>query len=522
VNDKHEKSAFPRPGLDKLRGLKHALTDEARADILNARGREGHWSARRAVTALSDPGTFVELGALVASPYQDMAAPADGLIVGTARQDGAPVALFAYDYSVYAGSQSAMNHRKLARVVAHAARHRMPVVGWLEGAGARPHDMLVYARGSSTSLAQFARLSGWVPTVGIVPGHAFAGHANLAGMCDVLIAVRGAAMGLAGPPLVEAALGARLTPEEIGGLDIHIKAGVIDLVADDAPHAVELARSYLSYFREPAGLGGGPRSGPGAARPSFRPPPAEALSDIVPDNPRQAYDVRRVIEGLCDLDSVLELKQNWGRSIVTAFGRLEGRAVGIVANQPMVMAGAINADSAAKAVRFVQTCDAYDIPILMLCDTPGLLAGPGAEATGLARHSARLLVALANATTPIATLVLRKGYGLGHYIMGSQALDPVLLVAWPTAEFGGMGFEGAVSIIHRRRLAAVEDPAERQALHARLAAELREANTAFDAAKRFLIDDVIDPADTRGLLAGTLSAWQPPARAARKRIIDSF
>jgi len=522
VSDRETQPGPLRPGLERLRELKHALTDEARGEALSARGREGRWSARRAVAALSDAGSFIEFGALVASPDQDMAAPADGLIVGAARQDGAPVALFAYDYSVYAGSQSAMNHRKLARVVAHAARHRMPLVGWLEGAGARPHDMLVYARGSSTSLAQFARLSGWVPTVGIVPGHAFAGHANLAGMCDVLIAVRGAAMGLAGPPLVEAALGSRLTPEQIGALDIHVEAGAVDLVADDETHAVELARRYLSYFREAGASYGESGRVPGDAGPAFRAPPAEALRDLVPDNPRKAYDVRRVIQGLCDLDSALELKAGYGGSMVTALGRIGGRPVGIVANQPMVMAGAINAASAAKAVRFVQTCDAYDIPLLMLCDTPGLLAGPKAEASGLARHSARLLVALANATTPIMTVVLRKGYGLGHYIMGSQALEPMLLVAWPTAEFGGMGFEGAVSIIHKRRLAAVDDPDERAALHARLVAELREANTAFDAAKRFLIDDVIDPADTRALLAETLAAWRPPARTARKRVIDSF
>jgi len=496
------------PPLDTLRSLKAGLGDDAREPALRARRSQGRLSAREALAALSDPGSFVEIGGLVASPDPDMAAPADGLVVGTARQDGQALALFAYDYTVYAGSQSAMNHRKLARIVAHAARWRVPIVGWLEGAGARPHDMLVYTRGPSTSLAQFARLSGLVPTVGIVSGRAFAGQANLAGMCDVVIAVRGAAIGLAGPPLISAAMSAKLSPEEVGALEIHEQAGVVDLVADDDAHAVALARRYLGFFR-----------GDAAAGPA---PPQDALRDVVPANPRQAYDVRKVIRGLCDVDTVLELKSGWGGSIVTALGRIDGRAVGVVANQPMKLAGAIDTPAASKATRFVQLCDAFDLPLVMLCDTPGVHVGPGAEASGLMRHSGRLMVALANATIPILTVVLRKGYGLGQYIMGSLALDPMLLVAWPGAEFGGMGLEGAVNIIHRKRLNAIDDPAQRADLHARLTGELREANTAFNFARRFLVDDVVDPADTRALLSSALATWRAPPRDARKRVIDAY
>jgi len=507
-SDAQDKGSAPQASLAQLRARRHALSDEARSEAVRRTHAQGRWTAREAIAALCDAGSFIEFGGFVASPDAQMQAPADGLITGSARQGGHPLAVFAYDYSVHAGSQSAMNHRKLARVIAQAAKQRIPLVGWLEGAGARPHDMLVYARGPSTSLAAFARLSGWVPTVGIVPALAFAGHANLAGMCDLLIAVRGAAMGLAGPPLVETAIGEKLTPQQIGALAIHVAAGVVDLVADDPAQAVQLAHQYLSYFRGTQAAGDAP--------------PAEALRDAVPENPRQAYDVREVARGLCDIGSTLELKADWGGSVVTMLGRIEGCPIGIVANQPMTLAGAIDADSAAKSVRFVQTCDAYDIPLLMLCDTPGLHVGPAAEATGLVRHSARLLVALANATTPVMTVVLRKGYGLGHYIMGSQALEPMVLVAWPTAEFGGMGLEGAVSIIHRRRLDAIADAQERAALHAQLTSELREANTAYDMARRFLIDDVIDPADTRMLLAQALATWKPPVRATRKRVIDSF
>jgi len=494
-------------GLKRLQELRDAASRSAPSTARASRDQD-RWTAREAIAALSDIGTFIEYGGLVRPVNKQMEGPADGLITGVARLDGKPLVLAAYDYNVYGGSQSAMNHRKLARIVAHAAKHRLPLVGWLEGAGARPHDMVVDARGPTSSLVEFARLSGWVPTIGIVPGRAFAGHANLAGMCDVLIVTRDATMGLAGPPLVEAALGVKLTPEEIGPAKLHVDAGVVDFAVADAAEAVATARKYLSYFSE--------RHVPGEA------PDPESLRDIVPNNPRHSYDVRKVIDGIADVGSVLELKAEWGRSLVTSLTRIGGFTVGVVANQPLVMAGAIDAAAAAKAVRFVQLCDAFDIPLLMLCDTPGLHVGPDVEKTGLVRQSARWLIALANSTTMIMTVVLRKGYGLGHYIMGSMPFTPSLLVAWPNAEFGGMGLEGAVNIIHRRRLEAIEDAGERASAHAQLTAELREANTAFAVAERFLVDDVIDPADTRIVLTETLASWKPHPSTKRKRIIDSF
>ena len=297
--------------------------------------------------------------------------------------------------------------------------------------------------------------------------------------------------------------------EEIGPAAVHVASGVIDILVDNEAEAVAKARQYLGYF--------GPPAAPGPA------PDARALRDVVPENARRAYDVRKVINLLADVGSVLELKPSYGRAVVTSLIRLGGRAVGVVANQPMVLAGAIDGPASDKSAHFIQICDAFDIPVLILCDTPGLMVGPEVEKTGLVRRSARILTALANATVPLMTVVLRKAYGLGYYVMGSRPLDPALLVAWPTAEFGGMGLEGAVNIIYRRELDDAPDPETRAELHRTLTAGLRRSNTALEVAARFGYDDVIDPADTRDILLRTLATLPvPPPRTARKRIIEPF
>jgi acetyl-CoA carboxylase carboxyltransferase component len=325
----------------------------------------------------------------------------------------------------------------------------------------------------------------------------------------VLIATPDAVLGMAGPPLVEAALGVKLTPEQIGPVDVHLRTGVVDLLAPDEPAANRLARQYLGYFR--------------AGHERWVAPDVTRLRELVPENPRRAYDVRRVIEHVADAETVLELKPRYGRAMVTALARIEGMPVGVIADQPMVLGGAIDAPAAEKAARFIDLCDAYDVPMIFLCDTPGLMVGPETEATGLVRRSARLLTKLTHATTPFMTVVLRKAYGLGYYVMGSRPLEPALLLAWPTAEFGGMGLEGAVSIIHRRELEAIEDPEARAAFHRERTEALRAANTALSAAGRFDVDAVIDPADTRRLLAQTLGRLAlPPARTARKHPVDPF
>jgi acetyl-CoA carboxylase carboxyltransferase component len=501
--------ADANPLLDAVLQARAATLDAARTDAVARQHDRGRWTVREACTALLDDASFVEYGGLARPAVPGMAGAADGVVMGTGRVDGRSVDFVGYDYMVYAGTQSAVNHAKTGRMFRHAETHRLPVICWLDGGGARPHDMRVDGRATSDTFVVFARLSGLVPTIGILPGRAFAGQANLAGMCDVLFALKSSSMGMAGPPLVEAALGMKLTPEEIGPASVHFASGVIDVLVDNCAQAVAMAKKYLGYF--------GPPAPPGDAADQ------RALRDVVPANPRRAYDVRKVIGLLADRDSVMELKAGYGRSMVTALIRIGGRAVGVIANQPMHLAGAIDGPASDKAAHFIQVCDAFDVPLLVLCDTPGLMVGPEVEKTGLVRRSARILAALANADIPVMTVVLRKAYGLGYYVMGSRPLHPSILLAWPTAEFGGMGLEGAVNIIYRKELEAETDAGTRATLHAGLTADLRRANTALEVAARFQYDDVIDPADTRSVLLNTLATVPPPPpRTTRKRLIEPF
>ncbi len=491
-----------REDLKRVLEARAARLDDARPQAVAQQRKRGRLTAREAIAKLADDGTFVEFGGLARPAVAGMTGAADGIVMGTAKIDGLPVDLVMYDYTVYAGTQSAINHAKITRMFEHAEKHRMPVVCWLDGGGARPHDMRVEARPSTPTFVVFARLSGVAPTVGVAPGRDFAGHANLAGLCDVLIATEDSAMGMAGPPLVEAALGRKYTPEEIGPASVHAASGVIDILVKTDDEAIVMAKRYLSYFR--------------GRQPSSGAHDQEPLRHLVPESPRRAYNVRKAIEILADRDSVLELKSAYGKAAVTALARLDGRPVGIIANQPMYLAGAMDTPACLKMARFIQICDAFDLPIVVLCDTPGLMVGPEVEKTGLMRHSARVLSALANATVPMLTVVLRKAYGLGYYIMGSRPLDPAILLAWPTAEYGGMGLEGAVNIIYKKELDATATPEERAALHADLTAELKRSNTAVESAAKFQYDDVIDPAETRDLQIKTLDIL-PPAAARTTR-----
>lgn len=479
--------------LGTVLAARAALTDAARPEAVARQQARGHLTARAALAALVDPDSFVEYGGLVRPAIEGMEAAADGLVMGTAQIGGRPVAVVFYDYTVHGGSQSYMNHHKISRMFAHAARLKLPVVSWLDGGGARPQDGAPGRRLAPETFVLFAQLSGLVPTVSVVPQRAFAGHANLAGMSDCLIAVQGSAIGIGGPPLVAAATGTRLTPEEIGPLDVHAATGVVDITVEDDHAAIDAVKTYLGFFA--------PSDAPVTA------PDAARLSRLVPENPRRAYDVRKVIDGIVDVGTVQELRRGFGRAVVTALARLGGRTVGVVANQPMFMAGAIDSEAGAKAARFTQLCDAYDIPVLLLCDTPGLMVGPEAERTGIVRHGSRLLMALANARVPIMSVVLRKAFGLGFYIMGSQAMRPAVLLAWPGAQYGGMGLEGAVEIAYGRELDAIADEAERAARRAEYLEDLRHAGSAVETAARFLYDDVIDPADTRAILLLTMQSF---------------
>lgn len=499
------------PLLAKAMAAKEATLDESRPDAVARQHARGRWTARERITALFDPGTFVEYGQLAQPQRRSLGnAPADGLVMGVGQVDGVAVCAFSYDYTVMGGSQSPRNHRKMDRMMEVAERNRWPVIFWSEGGGARATE-LHYDGGTVTTFVQLARLSGLVPIVTILSGPGFAGQANIAGTSDVVIATKDSTLGLSGPPLVMSATGELLTPEELGPMSMHERIGTVELVVDDEAEALTAARQYLSYFT-------------GVAAPASPAAPDQTpLRTMVPENPRRAYDVRKIVATLADEGSVMELRPLFGRCLSTSLCRIDGHRVGVIANNPMFGAGAIDAEGSAKFSRHVELCNAYDIPLLFLCDTPGFMIGTAAEATALVRHSARTLMALCAADVPILTVILRKAYGLGYYAMGSDALAPDVIVGWPTAEFGGMGLEGAVNIVYRDELEAAPDDAARRQMREQRVAEWKERNTGLEFARSFLLDDIIDPAETRDLVARLLAAVPPPqSRSARKHPIDPW
>jgi acetyl-CoA carboxylase carboxyltransferase component len=439
-------------------------------------------AARRRIDALLDPGSFAEYGRLAQPVTPGLRGPADGLVCGTGTVDGRAIVVLAYDYSVAGGTQGRISHHKLDRVLRLAGEHGWPVVMLLEGGGARAQE-LDLSSAYAPSFMTLARLSGRVPIVSVVLGPAFAGHATLAGLSDVVVAVRGASMGMAGPPLVAASTGRQVTAQEIGAIEFHESAGSVDVVVDDEPEALSAVRRYLT-FTEP----GIAPAGPAADQ--------LALRSIVPESPRRAYDIRKVIAVLADPGSVFELRPRFARSAVTALARLHGHRIGFAANQPMVLGGAIDSSASDKLARFIALCDTLAIPLVFLVDTPGFMVGEAVERTALVRHSSRIAFALAAARVPILTVVLRKAYGLAYYLLGSPATDPALLVEWPLAEYGGMGLEGAGRILGQDDVDG-----------------LRKRHGADAAAAKFVVDDLIEPEETRDTLARTLSHLdQPPPR----------
>lgn len=499
----------PRPDLQAVLDARAATLDAARPEAVAKRRKTDRSTARENIAALLDTGSFLEYGQLARPARRDMTGAADGFVMGTGLVDGHRSAIAAYDYTVYAGTQSYINHAKTDRLLKIVRDLRLPFVLWAEGGGWRPHENNIALRDCEETFGLMAQLSGLVPTVGIVSGRCFAGNANMAGLCDTVIATRQAAMGVAGPALVEAGLGIKLTPEELGPPEVHERSGAIDVLVEDDREAVAMARRYLSYFR-----------GPGAAGET---PDVLALRDVIPENQRRAYDVRKVIDGIADVGSVLELRKGFAKAVVTALIKVGGRPVGVIGNQPMIRAGAMDTPACDKLSRFAQLCDAHDIPLLFLCDTPGLMVGPEAEETAMVRHSSRILTVLANATVPFMTVVLRKAYGLGYYMMGSLAMNPTLIVGWPTAEFGTMGTQGAVKLMRPAELDAAETDADRQAIEKRLSDEIRHRNSALEVAARFEWDDIIDPADTRSVVSRFLASLPPVApRPGRKRVIDNW
>src|SRR5947199_1044432 len=514
--------AHIRPDLAAVE-RRHAQTrDAARPDAVARRQRTGQRTARENVDDLCDPGTFVEYGPLVIAaqrrrrPVEELIerTPADGLAAGVGRVHGhlfdeprSRCVVMAYDYTVLAGTQGIQNHRKKDRLFELASQLRLPVAFFTEGGGGRPGDTdgTTVAGLDCWAFNYWGRLSGLVPLVGINSGRCFAGNAALLGCCDIVIATANSSIGMGGPAMIEGGGLGVFHPDEVGPMSVQMRNGVVDIAVEDEAEAVQAAKDYLSYFQGPLR--------------EWECADQRLLRGIVPENRLRVYDVRAVIRTLADAGSVLELRRHFGLGMVTALIRIEGRPLGVVANDPSHLAGAIDRDGADKAARFMQLCDAFDLPLLMLCDTPGMMVGPEAEKTALVRHVSRLFVVGANLTVPFFTIVLRKGYGLGAQAMaGGSFKAPIFTVAWPTGEFGGMGLEGAVKLGYRKELAAVEDPAGRHALFEEMVARMYEHGKAVSYATYFEIDDVIDPAESRKWIMTALrSVPPPPARSGKKR-----
>ncbi|MBV9509342.1 MAG: carbamoyl-phosphate synthase large subunit, partial [Caulobacteraceae bacterium] len=516
--------AHIRPDLAEVLERRYVTLDAARPDAVARRRKTNQRTARENLDDLLDPGSFTEYGAFViggrkgrASPEELIrTTPADGIITGLGAvngrlfpEDKARVAAMAYDYTVLAGTQGGFGHYKTDRFAELALKHSLPVVAFVEGGGGRPGDTewSPIVRG----FEYWARLSGAVPMVAINGGRCFAGNAAFAGCSDVIIATKRSVLGMGGPAMIEGGGLGVFTPEEVGPAGTMEPNGVIDILVEDEAEAVQVVKRYLSYFQGPLK--------------TWACADQRLLRQAVPENRLRAYDMRRVIAHVADEDSVLELRARFGVGMITAFARIEGRPMGVIANNPMHLGGAIDADAADKGARFLQLCEAFDLPVLSLSDTPGMMVGPESEKQAAVRHTSRLFVVGANLTVPILAVVLRKSYGLGAIAMlGGSYQAPVFSVAWPTAEFGAMGLEGSVRLGYRAELEAIADPALRQARYDEKLAQAYAGSKALRHAMRPELDDVIDPADTRRWIMAGLKAQPPaPPRQGKKlRWIDAW
>lgn len=515
-----------RPDLALLQTRIAETEDPARPRAVEKRRSRGQRTARENIADLCDPDSFTEYGQLTVAylhaRHSDETlretTPADGFVMGMATvnaslvgESAAQVVVGSYDATVMAGTQGHKNHQKTDRLFDLAREHRLPLVLFAEGGGGRPReDPVTIAALQNESFRKLAELSGHVPVVGIVSGRCFAGNAALLGMADVIIATDNSNIGMAGPALIEAGGLGQFAPEDIGPIDTQRRNGVVDIRAKDEAEAVAVGKAYLSYFQGPVQ--------------NWQADDPRRLRHVIPENRLRAYDVRQVIHTLADSDSVLELRRDFGQAYVTALIRIEGRPMGVMANNPLYNAGAIDADSADKASRFMRLCDAHRLPILSLIDTPGIMVGPEAEESALVRHAARLFVTAASITVPIFAIVLRKAYGLGAMAAaGGDFHTSFFTVAWPTGELGGMGLEGGVRLAYKKELEAITDPEERQRFfEERVASRYRKGQATY-IASYFELDAVIDPADSRQWIRRGLDATANSlATSSKGRFIDTW
>ena len=492
-----------RADLQRLQLRLAATLDSNRVEAVAKRHALGLRTARDNIADLCDAGSFTEYGALAVAAQsrrrtpEDLIqnTPADGMVTGIGTVHGQQVVAMAYDATVLAGTQGMRNHQKTDRMLGLALQNKLPVVLFAEGGGGRPGDvdMPIVAGLHVATFASFARLNGQVPVVGIAAGRCFAGNAALLGCSDVIIATKGSNIGMGGPAMIEGGGLGVVKPEQIGPASVQHGNGVIDILVDDEAQATASARHYLSFF-----LG---------AVTDYTAPPAQALREVVPENRLRVYDTRLAMLGIADVGSLLPLREGFGVGIHTALARVQGRAVGMLANNPLHLGGAIDAFAADKAARFMQLCNAHGLPLVSLVDTPGFMVGPDSEATAQVRHVSRLFIAAAHLRVPYLSVVLRKGYGLGAMAMTAGGFhSPLFTVAWPSGEFGAMGLEGAVRLGFRKELETVPEGPERQALYDQLLARQVENGSALNMATTLEIDAVIDPVQTRDWIARGLQA----------------
>ena len=516
-----------RKSLQELKERKAYLEDKNRPKAVAKRHKKGLRTARENIQDLCDNDSFIEYGGLLLAAQrgrksmQDLKeqTPADGLITGIASVNGqwfdektAQSLVWSYDYTVLAGTQGAFNHKKLDRMLEVAKKMKHPIVFFLEGGGGRPGDVDFYPISIGgldiKTFVEFAKLSGKMPRVAIVSGYCFAGNAALAGCADVIIATQNVSIGMGGPAMIEGGGLGKFHPKEVGPANVQVPNGVIDILVKDEADAVLIAKQYLSYFQ-------------GAI--DYREcVDQKALRTLIPENRRFAYDVRKIIHTLADINSVLELRSTFGRNMITAFIRIDGKPMGLIANNSRHLGGAIDSDAADKAARFMQLCDSFGLPILSLCDTPGFMVGPDYEQTALVRHTARMFLVAANIQVPVMTVVTRRGYGLGAMAMAAGSFhEPLFTIAWDSGEFGAMNLEGAVRLGFKKELEAVPEGEERNALFEKLLQKAYQQGQAVNAAAVMEIDDVIDPKDTRIWIIKGLNSL-PDSGLASGRYVDSW
>ena len=510
-----------RPDLREALDRKEASHDINRPEAVKKRYGTGHRTARENIAHLCDEGSFLEYGSVVMAAQRRRRSEedliknttGDGMVCGLGHVNGhlfpesaSRVMAMSYDYMVLAGTQGKMNHAKKDRMFEIAEQNELPTILFAEGGGGRPGDTDTSGVAGLDCLAftYFAQLSGLVPVIGITTGRCFAGNAVLLGCCDVFIATEDSNIGVGGPAMIEGGGLGVFTPDEVGPMDVQVPNGVVDIAVKDEEEAVEVAKKYLSYFQ-------------GSIK-NWTAPDARKLRFAVPENRLRYYDMRDIIDGIADIDSVLEIRKDWAPGIITSLIRIEGKPVGVVANNPGHLSGAIDSPGADKGSRFIQLCDAFDIPILSLIDCPGIMVGPESEKTALIRHAARMFVVGANIETPLMSVVIRKAYGLGAQAMaGGSFKIPLFTVTWPTGEFGGMGLEGAVKLGYRKELEAIKDPKKRIEAYEKMVADSYHRGRAVNMASHFELDDVIDPAETRNWVSSALKSLPPKSKSGKKR-----